>query len=292
MKPSVKANLIFLLISAIWGGTFPIIKAALSEASPNYFVFVRFTLAALLMLPFVWRDFRESHKGLVIAGLVLGVLNIVIYAFQTMSLAYISASRCAFITGSFVIMIPFFAAFARLTELSLLDILSAIVCTIGLYILTGANLNGLGIGDLLVFLCAVAYAASVVFLQYLSQKHYSPKLLSFYQIIFTIPFPLVYSYLLESHSSLGGFSFWWGVIYCAVLATILPMTMQTKYQRDTNPTQVALIFAVEPVFAAFFSWMFYGEKLTANIFYGGALILLSLVLPVLGSIIFKKQLLH
>ncbi len=289
MKLVTKANLLFLLVSALWGATFPIIKSAVGEVSPAVFVCVRFSLAALLFLPFVFHELRDTKKILIKAGVILGLLNIPIYLFQTMSLVYISASRCAFITGSFVVMIPFLAHIFKVSPLKWADVVAATLCLIGLYILTGANLQGLNYGDFLVSLCAFAYALSVVYLQYLSQKYCSPKLLAFYQIVFTVPLPLALCLIERPALPLSNFIVWGGIAYCAIFATIFPMFIQARYQRDTTPTQAALIFSLEPIFAALFAWMFYAEVITKHILWGGILILMSSVLPILFKCIAKTE---
>ncbi|MNC32106.1 EamA-like transporter family protein [compost metagenome] len=48
-------------------------------------------------------------------------------------------------------------------------------------------------------------------------------------------------------------------------------------QKYTSPTRTGLIFALEPVFAAFFGYWFVHEKLSLQGYAGAALVLLGIV---------------
>lgn len=284
MTPLLKANLLFLLVTAIWGATFPLIKFAVNTMDPNVFVFLRFSLAALCMLPFLFfiKAFKQASWGVLKAGLILGVLNSAVYGFQTASMQYISASRCAFITGFSVVLIPFFSYFFKLARLRIIDVLAALICLFGLYILTGANLAGLNIGDLLVFLCALAWALEITYLQKLSMAHYPVILLAFLQIVFLIPIALLLG-ANKLQASICTWPVFAVIVFCALFATIFPMIVQTKYQRDTTAVQASLIFSLEPVFASLYAYLFLHEIVTRATWIGGGLIVLGIILPVVAD---------
>ncbi len=44
-----------------------------------------------------------------------------------------------------------------------------------------------------------------------------------------------------------------------------------------SPTRTALIFALEPVFAAFFAWLWIGEPLTLAVWIGGGVMLTGIL---------------
>jgi drug/metabolite transporter (DMT)-like permease len=70
---------------------------------------------------------------------------------------------------------------------------------------------------------------------------------------------------------------WAGIAFLGVAATALAFAVQSKAQRFTTPTHVALIFAMEPVFSAIFAWLFTGEVLTGRSLVGCVLILSGMV---------------
>ena len=60
-------------------------------------------------------------------------------------------------------------------------------------------------------------------------------------------------------------------------ATGLVFGLQTWAQRHTTPTHTALIFILEPVFAAIFAMIFTQERLEGLEWLGGGLILLGML---------------
>lgn len=285
MKPAVKANLLFLLVAVIWGGTFPIIKSVVDAINPNAFVAIRFGVAALALLPWALSEIRLSTRSMLTAGAVLGVLNALAYVLQTMSLEYISASRCAFITGVNVIMVPNLGRVLGLAHLKKVDLIATMICLLGLYVLTGADLHDLNRGDALVFVSAIAAALSIVYLHRVSVREKHCRAITFYQIALTVPLPLLAVSGLSQVDFSVNIHIIWALAYCAFLATIIPMYVQTRFQKDSNPTQIALIFALEPVFACLFAAWFYHEALTQQIILGGIIMLCSMVLPLLPGLL-------
>ena len=154
MKMSTKADFYLLLIALFWGMTFPLIKNAINHVDAYTFVWVRFTLSALVLLPFVFKHLKATRWNLLLACMILGLLNAEIYTLQTASLAYISASRCAFITGIGVVLVPLFAPLFKLGKISFFDIACGSLCLVGLFILTGSDFGNVGLGDLWSCFCA------------------------------------------------------------------------------------------------------------------------------------------
>jgi drug/metabolite transporter (DMT)-like permease len=67
------------------------------------------------------------------------------------------------------------------------------------------------------------------------------------------------------------------VLYIGLGATAFVFGVQTWAQQHTTPTHTALIFSLEPVFAALFAAFFADEALAAREWVGGGLILLGMV---------------
>ena len=66
--------------------------------------------------------------------------------------------------------------------------------------------------------------------------------------------------------------------YTAVLATAVALLWQMRAQRYMSSARAALIFCVEPLFAALASWVWFGELLSPLQWTGGGLILAGMVL--------------
>jgi len=278
MKQTAKAELYLLFVTVIWGVTFPLIRDALTNIDPNLFVALRFALAVLILLPFIWHKLPNTSRTILICSLIMGVLNSLSYLMQTLGLQTISASRSAFITGFSVVIVPLIAPLFKLGSLRSLDILCSIISVIGLYILTGANLDHITIGDKWTLLSTFAFALQIVYLQRVASKINDYELLAFYQLIFTVP--LVAG--LSSHGHLLSvlkINVLIALLFCAIFATTIAFFVQAKYQKFTTAPKAALIFSLEPVFASIFGYLINGDAFTKYTIFGGSLILLSLVIP-------------
>lgn len=289
MTETNKANLWLILVATIWGLTFPLVKNAINDIDPFSFVVIRFSLATLLFLPFVLKEFSRSNIVTLKAGLTLGVINSAAYTLQTVSLQYIGSSRCAFITGSFVVIVPLIAPLFGLGRLHTADIICALVCVVGLYILTGANLEHLNYGDMLVFFSAIGASIAIVYLQKIAGKVQNYKLLSFYQIVFVVPIPLLLLFIQPTMKIHFKMSVITAILFCSMMATVVTLFLQAKYQRHTTAAKAALIFMLEPILASIFGLLINGEPITSNIILGGIIMLSSIIGSELFHIIFTKR---
>lgn len=279
MTSSYRANLYILLVTVFFGLTFPLIKEAVAYVDASSFVFVRFVISALVLLPFVLSSLSRWNGIVIIAGLALGVLNCGTYIFQTIGLQTIDASRSAFITSTCVVMVPLFLPLFGLGMPKKLDCICASLSLFGVYIITGTHFSGLRMGDAWTLGCAATYALSVVFIQWVTPKikHYS--LLTFYQILFTVPV----AFIASSDNSFSGLlhpPVIIAILFCSIFATSLALYLVMKYQQDTTATQAALIYAMEPVFASIFAYFINKQTISLTTLFGGGLILVAVVLPI------------
>jgi len=286
---SRKADALMLLITVIWGGTFPIIRQSLHYTNANWFVAMRFLLAAVIFLPFVITRLRKTSIELLFIGAILGLLNGFGYYAQTLGLKTISSAQSAFITSMSVVLIPLLLPLFKLGRANLLEYFAVILCLLGVYILTGADLGKLSAADFWTFICAMTTALSVLYLQRVSKRIDDFILCAFYQIIFAAIVPLASSIYHHQYYAQWNFTLSAGLLYCAVLSTMLTFFLQTRYQQYTNATKVGIIFTMEPVFASIFAFVFNHEMITHAIIIGGGIILISLLLAELKNVAFVAR---
>lgn len=273
-----RADLAMVLVTLIWGSTFVVVKNALDAVGPLVFVAARFWVASaalLLLLCF-------SRKGQSLVNLfpprllrdaaLTGTFLALGFLTQTIGLQTTAAGKAAFITGLSVVLVPLFAALLLRVALKRLAILGVLLAIIGLGLLTlqrGLHLAG---GDLWVLLCAFGFAGHILSTGHFSSRHA------------LLPFTLVQMFSTALLSTLAALLFERGallpapatlpaIIYMGVGASALVFFLQSWAQRHTSPTHTALIFALEPVFAAFFALFFAGEMLALQQWAGCALIL-------------------
>jgi drug/metabolite transporter (DMT)-like permease len=73
------------------------------------------------------------------------------------------------------------------------------------------------------------------------------------------------------------FSILAGLVYLGVVATAAMLFLQAMAQRHVTANKAALVYAMEPVFAALFAWMWIAESLTLVAAVGAALVVAAVV---------------
>ena len=283
MSRRIRADLALTLCSLLWGVTFVLVKDALSSSSVFVFLFLRFAFAALA-LAFIYRSaFRGLDRGILSAGAVLGSLMFGGFALQTLGLRFTTPTKAAFITGSCVVMVPLLHAWIGRRQASLWVWAGAFAAFAGLYFLTvpAAGIGDLNRGDLWVFACAVVWAFHII-----AVGHYSPRFsagaLTFMQVAVSALLSAVFLPILWSANLQIPRLAWNGELVLAIVvtglgATAVAFTLQVWAQEFTSPVHVAILFTLEPVFAAITSYAFYGERFSARSYAGAALVLAGIL---------------
>ena len=295
-----KGEAALFLNTIIWGGTFIIIKNALTDISPMTFITFRFFIASLVMLPFVKIIFKDADKKVFISGGILGFLYFAGFAVQTIGLNYTSATKSGFITGTFIVFVPFLQMLIEKKVPGKGSIIGIVLVVIGLILLSGKGNSIFGIfteiganfntGDFLTLICAVIFAMYIVYLDMLGNK-FSPLTLVFLQIVITGVGGFLLAVIFSS-TGIENFKFTlnhnviFAVLYTTILATLVTTTLQTKYQHLVTPTKAGIIFSLEPIFAAVFAFMVAGERIGSFGVFGGIFIFAGLLA---SEIIDKKR---
>jgi drug/metabolite transporter (DMT)-like permease len=286
MKASTLADLSLLLVALIWGATFVLVQNAISFLEPLSFNAVRFTIAAILLG--LWLIIFEKHqlqkldKKLIISGMMLGMWLFIGYAFQTLGLLYTTSSKAGFITGLSVVLVPLLMIAILKQRPGMNSIAGVLAATIGLYLLTMSDVSGLNIGDAFVLICAAGFALHIVFTGRFSSS-YPTLLLTTVQILTVAALSAVSSVLFEDWRRvfqpevIFSSNVITALLITSVLATALAFFIQTNFQKHTTPTRVALIFAMEPVFAAITAYFWAEERLAYSALVGCALIFAGMI---------------
>ena len=269
--------LLLLFVTLVWGTTFPIIRAASAHLSGVEITALRFLVAGICMLPFVLKASRAAWRD----GIALGTIALLSYVGQAVGLEYISANRSAFLTSLNVLMVPFLMLFAG-GRLRLQIVSAAVLACVGIGLMSwegGANL----IGDGATIACAFAYAVYVILLSRRIQAH-SSRTLAATQIVAMAIISLVWLVIADvSGKTLGTLParvmpVWPSLLYLGVVASAGMLFLQAVGQRRVSAERAAVIYAMEPVFAALFGWLWLGETLGMRGLTGGALVVLAVIL--------------
>lgn len=287
-----------LFNTLIWGGTFALIKSAFEDISPSLFLALRFSIATLLLLPFIFKVLRNVNKQTIIAGSVLGIFYFTGFAAQSVGLNLTTATKSGFITGTFVVFIPILQLIIEKRIPKWFNVLSVVLVLLGLIMLSsrGENviefLSQLGsdfnLGDFLTLICALLFAFQVVYVDVFTKKYdYLPMV--FIQLLITG----LGGFLLTGIFSVTGieivkFNFTNNIIfalfYTSVFASILATIIQLKFQKNVSPTKAGIIFSIEPIFAAIFAYFLLNEKISNFGLIGCVLIFAGLIISEVLSV--------
>jgi drug/metabolite transporter (DMT)-like permease len=261
-------------VTLIWGATFVVVKGALSDASPLPFIAVRFTLAGVLLLLLMGRG--QADRQALVPGFVLGIFLFAGYLFQTTGLLYTTPSKSAFITGSAVILVPFMQVLHGF-RLRGATIAGALLGLGGIYFLVlPSGLHAVNRGDVLTLFCALSFAIHIVlvgsYTRQFSFRHLVPVQILAVGLLAAAALPLKPDFRLVWTVGLI-----LALLLTATLATGFAFAVQNWAQQFTPPAHTALIFALEPVFAALTSRLVIGERFGGKVFLGAALILAGMV---------------
>jgi drug/metabolite transporter (DMT)-like permease len=175
---SLKAHLLLVLLTLIWGSTFSVIKSALVDISPLFFNAIRMSLAALLLAAVFHRHLSKLGSRTIGAGALVGLFLFLGNELQTTGLKYTSASRSAFLTGVSVVLVPVFLAIFWKRSLNRWSAVGVTLAFAGLYLLTvpassaaGLDLSGMNRGDIYTLLAAVVFAFHIILIGHSTQEH-------------------------------------------------------------------------------------------------------------------------
>lgn len=279
------ADSVLLLVAFIWGTTFVLVQNAIETLPPFTFLAVRFSLAGMfLLLFFRWRgvSYRIPLRHVTV-GAFIGMWLFLGYALQTFSLLYTTSGKSGFLTGLSVALVPLWSLVLLGMKPRPTAVAGVLLAVTGLYLLAFADFSSINRGDILALFCAVAFGLQIVY-----TAKYAPKVETLHLVtvqIFTVA-------LLSGGCSLL-FEPWkraleesaWSVpavsgalLVTAFLATSLAYLAQTHFQKFTTPTRVALIFAMEPVFAALADYWWMDVALKGRALAGCFLIFVGMVL--------------
>ncbi len=268
--------------------TFPVIKSALNDAPAMLFVTLRMLCVVPILVIYLkathksfWFPFNKHGWGLIISYTIGFIL-------QTYGLQHTTASRSGFLTSLYVIWVPFLSMRIAREKAPKVARLAIPLAVIGTALMMRLDIGGRwNIGDWLTIACAVSFAFQIVWTSRIGNSVH-PFTMVLYPSLFTglVSLPLLFTFHREALAATNwSTSLWVAVAYTTICGSIIAMGVMNKYQPKTKAVTASLIYTGEPVFAAIFATLWFGEHLTGYELAGGIMILLA---NVVAQIPFKK----
>jgi drug/metabolite transporter (DMT)-like permease len=279
-------EVVLVLVTLVWGGTFLVTQAALEDGGPFGLLLLRFALgAAVLFLAFYGR-MGGTTRAEIGAAAAIGVVIFVSYATQTMGLQLIPSSRSAFITALYVPVVPIL----QLVMLGAPPRPSAWagiqISFIGLVVLastSGIDIR-LGVGDWLTIGTAITAALQIVLISRWAPTM-DPIRLACLQfaavaILALVAMPIAGEPL--PHFT-GGYLL--AVAALGILGTAFALGAMNWAQQTVSATRATIIYALEPVWAGIFGAVV-GEVMTGRTLAGSSLIICGVLV---STVRWRKQ---
>jgi drug/metabolite transporter (DMT)-like permease len=277
-----------LLVTLVWGTTFPAMKDMTGYLSASWIVLVRFALAGVLLAPFLWRARWNDIK----LGAMVGVVLFFCYLFQIEGLALTTANRNAFVTGLNVLVVPLLGVAAgKRPERRI--VLALVLALAGLFLLCWEGSFSWGRGDTLALLCALSFGCYIKLMEVTTRKVERLMTLTAAQIITVALCAGAWLLLREvplgqadAGHELGSYlAYQWkglqiyavNLVYLSVVATAAIISLQTWGQSHSSANEAAVIYAFEPGCAAIFAYFWLGETLGWNGLLGAALLISGMI---------------
>ena len=269
------ALLLLLAVTAVWGVTFVQVKDAVAIYPLFAFLAVRFAIAGATLAPVGGTRISALGRGGARAGIVLGLLLAAGYGLQTAGLQRTTVSATGFITGLYVVLTPILAFALFRLRTGPATWVGVAFATGGLALLSGVSAGSPG-GDLLVLAGATAFALQIVLMERWAPR-FDPIALTQVQMLAALAAFLAIALALGDLSVPHGRTVWVALLVTGIFASALAFLIQTWAQRRTSATRVALVFAMEPVFAGIFGFALAGDRLGWTGWAGCAVIMVGIV---------------
>jgi len=281
--PPLVADLCLLFVALGWGSTFIVVKTAVQELPPFPFLAIRFALAFLPLLPFLWLKRGYFNKSVLVKGILVGIFLFLGYITQTIGLQYTTASNAGFITGLNVVIVPMLLALYHKKAPRSSVIAGSLLAALGLALLSLGDNFSVNFGDPIVLICAFCFAIQIILVGRYARE-VDTTVFTAVQVITVSVLCGLCSLVIPQPPVVFSAYVWFGLIVTALICTTLAFAIQNKMQQFTSPSHTAIIFSAEPVFAAIFAYLLAGELLSTRGYLGAACVLAGILIAELSSI--------
>lgn len=285
----LRANMILLLTSAIWGFAFVAQRVGSQYVGAFTFNGIRFALGSISLLPLIIyfdkkkkndssneNNIEVSVQKIIVPGVLIGAILFAGSTLQQIGLTYTTAGKASFITGLYMVVVPIIEIFLghKIGKNSWIGVGLAVA---GLYLLSVNENFSISYGDFLEVIGSVFWAAHILVIDYFSNKVDSLKL-SCIQCATCSFLSLISALILEQITMSSISSALIPILYGGFLSVGVAYTLQVVAQKDAKPSHAAIILSMESVFGAVGGAVLLGEIMSTRGYIGCILILGGILL--------------
>lgn len=279
----LRANLMLLTTALIWGVAFVAQSVGMDYIGPFTFNCVRSLLGGLVLLPCIFLLDRldggkaaAQKKWPVLGGVCCGVVLAVASSLQQIGIAHTSVGKAGFITALYIVIVPLLGLLGGKRVGG--RIWAAVALAVaGMYLLCITESFTIGLGDLLVLLCAFCFSIHILVID-----HFSPNVdgvrmscIQFFTAGILCGVPML---LFESPNLTDICAAWAPIAYAGIMSCGVAYTLQVVAQKHTDPTVASLLLSLESVISVLAGWVLLGQALSPRELTGCALSFCAIIL--------------
>lgn len=307
-KPS---SILFLfLTAAIWGFAFVAQVAGSEHLGSFYFNGIRFIIGGIALIPVIAIFEKGSEKAnriTVLSGIAAGVILFTAANLQQWGIEITGSSgKGGFLTAMYSVFVPVLARIFLKKRTGRNSWTGAVISLVGLFLILSGNMSSkdapfasavvklvlgentfggtlsVGFGDVVLLLCAVAFAVHIIFIDYFNSS-INPIRFSCTQFITSGIISLAVAFFTESISVTAVSGAMIPLLYGGLMSTGVAYTLQIIGQKGVHPTVSAIILSTESMFAAIGGAMLLGERMTIPAYIGCAVMMSGIIIAQIPS---------
>lgn len=259
-----------LLVMATWGLNFVVAKWGMAEFPPLFLMFFRFTIVALLLVPFA-KFPRGKLLPIAALSVTLGIFH---FPMMFTGVNGVDAATASLAAQAQVPFSSLLAAVLFKDKLGWRRALGMSGSLAGIVVIAGEPRLGDALPSLLMILAA-SFAFAIANMQMKTIGAVDGFAVNGWMALFAAPQLLILSLLLEhgqmealSHATIKG---WGAILYTALGATILAYGLWYPLLRRYDVNQTMPFLLTVPVFGVLAGVVLMGDPVTPNLAIGGLL---------------------
>lgn len=276
MTKQLRADLMLIMITVIWGASYMLTKIGLQTLEPFNLTALRFIIAFIVSAVVFYKNILKADIETIKYAFILALILFAVFAAQTFGLKYTSASIAGFLISLAVVFIPIISSVFLKQKIEKNVLTGICLALIGTALLTLNSQLRVGSGDLLCLLSALLFAVHVIVTGIFTKKVDSVSL-SVLQLGFVGLLNIIFSLFTETTKLPSDRLTWFAILGLSILCTAVGYIVQATSQQYTNAVHTGLIFSLEPVFSAIYAYLILKEVLPTRGYIGAGILLLSVL---------------
>lgn len=274
------AQIIMIIVVAIWAASFALTKQVLNELDVFNFMAMRFLIGWVALTLFLLiAGKRKVPKEQLIGGLITGAVLFLAFTFHTIGLKYTTVAKNAFIVGGSVLFVPIIATCVKGQKQSRVIWFCTSLALLGLgFVTLDGKTGGPNFGDFITFLGSVVMGYYIILVEEYVKKG-DASIIAAIQIGVVGILSLIVSIFIETPTAILSINGWQSMLFLGVICSAIAYAIANIAQKHIPASNIALIYTLEPIFAAILGWIVLSEILGLQAVIGGVLIVVSVILP-------------